>query len=37
MEERVDWLRDVAAGLGLALFMASSFVLTAAAHALMAG
>lgn len=33
----MGWLRDVAAGMGLALFVASSFVLTAAAQALIAG
>ncbi len=31
------WLKDAAAGLGFVVFVASSFVLTSAAHALLAG
>jgi len=37
MEASMAWFKDVAAGIGLALFVASTFVLTSAAHALIAG
>lgn len=33
----MDWFKDAAAGVGFVFFVASSFVLTAAAHAILAG
>jgi hypothetical protein len=37
MEERAMWFKDAMAGVGLLLFVASSFVLTGAAQAFLAG
>jgi hypothetical protein len=33
----MEWFKDLAAGIGLMFFVASAFVFTSAAHALMAG
>lgn len=33
----MDWVKDSMAGIGLMLFVASSFALTAAAQAILAG
>jgi hypothetical protein len=36
MEADMAWFKDAAAGVGLLLFVTSSFVLTSAVHALLA-
>jgi hypothetical protein len=37
MEVTMAWFKDAMAGIGLVLFVASTFALTSAAHALIAG
>jgi hypothetical protein len=37
METEMAWFKDAMAGVGLVLFVASTFALTSAAHALIAG